>query len=58
MNSVVNTEQCLNSAALPNLGGGFGLNFLFKFSDWVEQAGTTSGVKFLQHGNAFLTYNC
>lgn len=49
VNAVAGAEAFVNSAACRNYpptgkpDGGMGLNFLFKFADWVEQAGTAGG---------------
>ncbi|KAH8661560.1 hypothetical protein BGZ60DRAFT_530511 [Tricladium varicosporioides] len=65
----INTEACSNRAEpsqLGGLGGGWGLGFVFKFADWVEQANNYAGVGFYsdysgqvgEFRGPYLSYNC
>lgn len=61
----INTEACSNAPPPGELGGPWGLAFVFKFADWVEQGGSAAGVSFLAdsvpgggYRGPYLNYNC
>ena len=62
----VNSAACRNAPPTGKADGGMGLNFLFKFADWVEQAGTAAGMSFYSGWTGppgvfkgpYLTYSC
>lgn len=64
--AVINTAACNNRAPAGQVGGGYGLGFVFKFSDQVEQAGKAAGASFSYGPNGphgtftgpYLNYNC
>jgi hypothetical protein len=63
---VIGTTQCSNGAPAGAVGGGFGLGFIFKFADWVEQGGQPAGASFYSGWSGppsvfkgtYLNYNC
>ena len=43
------------------VGGGYGVAFVFKYSDWIEQSGTAAGLTFFANGGGigpYLNYGC
>ncbi|KAH8646284.1 hypothetical protein BX600DRAFT_477437 [Xylariales sp. PMI_506] len=60
----VNTEACSNRAPEGEVGGGFGLSFVFKFASWIEQNGAAAGLGFYcgNSGTSYtgpsINYNC
>jgi hypothetical protein len=64
--SVINTAACSNGGQGGAPGGGFGLGFVFKFADWVEQGGQAAGASFYAGWTGpagvfkgpYLNYNC
>jgi hypothetical protein len=57
-NAVVNTYACSNT------GNGYGLAFVFKLAQWIEQGANAAGVSFFvgqqmtTFTDVFLSYNC
>jgi len=66
VSSVVNTATCSNGPPAGAVGGGFGLGFVFKFADWIEQSGNPAAVSFYGgftgpagvFKGPYLNYNC
>lgn len=64
--AVINTAACSNGPPAGAVGGGFGLGFVFKFADWVEQSKNAAGVSFYAgytgpagvFKGPYLNYNC
>ena len=64
--AVVNKATCSNGPPPGSVGGGYGVAFVFKFADEVEQAGIAAGLSFRTgptedisvFNGPFLGYHC
>lgn len=64
VNAVAGADATINTYACSNVGSGYGLAFVYKFVQWVEQSGVAAGVSFYMgqemqsYTNTFIDYNC